>query len=79
MFTVGVGVSDNSEDVDSPTLDLVALVLAEGAMFETISNPASCPALDHQWRDSAAHQLIMATLGIDSRVLVSTQIFFFAA
>lgn len=79
VFTVGVGVSDNSEDVDSPALDLVALVLAEGAMFETISNPASCPALDHQWRDSAAHQLIMATLGIDSRVLVSTQIFFLAA
>ena len=75
VFTLGVGGSDGSEDVDSPALDLLALVLAEGAMFETISNPASCPALDHQWRDSAAHQLIMATLGIDSRVLVSNIIF----
>ena len=45
-------------------------MLQEG-LFSLMEDPASCPALDHQWRDSSVHNIIMNTLGVDSRVLVS--------
>ena len=66
---VPLGDLDDDDD-DAGHLCLDVVVMEESGVFEAISNPASCPALDHQWRDSAAHNLIMETLGIDSRVLV---------
>ena len=69
LLSVFVNLGSLDEDTEQLFLDNV--VMEENELFETISNPASCPALDHQWRDSAAHKVIMETLGIDSRVLVS--------
>ena len=68
LLSVFVPLGDLDEETDQLSLDNV--VMEENGIFETISNPASCPALDHQWRDSAAHKVIMETLGVDSRVLV---------
>ena len=68
LMSVFVPLGDLDEETDQLSLDNV--VMEENGIFETISNPASCPALDHQWRDSAAHKVIMETLGVDSRVLV---------
>ena len=70
LLSVFVPLGSLDEEPDQLSLDNV--VMEENGLFETISNPASCPALDHQWRDSAAHKVIMETLGIDSRVLVSS-------
>ena len=69
LLSVFVPLGDLDEEIDQLSLDNV--VMEENGIFESISNPASCPALNHQWRDSAAHKVIMETLGIDSRVLVS--------
>ena len=41
-------------------------VLSEGEIFEKIANPASAPALNHQWRDSLTYSSLLLTLGIDS-------------
>ena len=68
LRSVFVPLGNLDEETDQLSLDIV--VMEENGIFETISNPASCPALDHQWRDSAAHKVIMETLGVDSRVLV---------
>lgn len=68
LLSVFVNLGSLDEDTEQLFLDNV--VMEENELFETISNPASCPALDHQWRDSAAHKVIMETLGIDSRVLL---------
>lgn len=75
LLSVFVNLGSLDEETDQLFLDNV--VMEENGLFETISNPASCPALDHQWRDSAAHKVIMETLGIDSRVLVSGDIVLF--
>ena len=71
QLLLSVFVPLGSLDEEPNQLSLDNVVMEEHGIFETISNPASCPALDHQWRDSAAHKVIMETLGIDSRVLVS--------
>ena len=68
LRSVFVPLGNLDEETDQLSLDIV--VMEENGIFEIISNPASCPALDHQWRDSAAHKVIMETLGVDSRVLV---------
>jgi len=46
--------------------NLEATVLSEGQIFEKIDNPASAPALNHQWRDSLTYSSLLLTLGIDS-------------
>ena len=53
---------------------LEARVLSEGEIFEKIDNPASAPALNHQWRDSLTYSSLLLTLGIDSSSNVGPQI-----
>jgi len=63
--------SEQSPDEDEePSVLLDQIVLKEGEIFEKIGNPESCLALDHQWKESAAYNIIMSTLGIDSRILL---------
>ena len=50
---------------------MMTVIMLQGGLFSLMEDPASCPALDHQWRDSSVHNIIMNTLGVDSRVLVS--------
>jgi len=60
--------SQNCDEYDS--LQLESIVMKDETIFEKIEDPASSPALDHQWKDSSTYNLIMATLGIDSRILL---------
>ena len=64
--------SQNCDEYDS--LQLESIVMKDETIFEKIEDPASSPALDHQWKDSSTYNLIMATLGIDSRILVKFNI-----
>ena len=53
--------------------NLEVTVLSEGQIFEKIDNPASAPALNHQWRDSLTYSSLLLTLGIDSSSNVGRQ------
>ena len=64
--------SQNCDEYDS--LQLESIVMKDETIFEKIEDPASSPALNHQWKDSSTYNLIMATLGIDSRILVKFNI-----
>ena len=60
----------DKEDNGDVGEELVSVVMKENSVFKLCENPCSCPALELQWRDSASYNVIMNTLGIDSRVLV---------
>ena len=57
--------------VDVGKTSLAEAVLREGEIFEKIEDPASAPALEHEWRNSATYNTLLTTLGIDSSSNVS--------
>merc|ERR1719323_737548 len=69
IFETSVG-DEHEEQEEKDEMNLEKTVLVEGGLFSLMEDPASCPALDHQWRDSSVHNIIMNTLGVDSRVLL---------
>jgi len=64
VYGLGSGEPGYSEEAFKNCLE--ARVLSEGQIFEKIDNPASAPALNHQWRDSLTYSSLLLTLGIDS-------------
>lgn len=70
LQTLFISEQSSHESEEEPSVLLDQIVLKEGEIFEKIGNPSSCSALDHQWKESAAYNIIMSTLGIDSRILL---------
>jgi len=70
LKTLFTSEQSSHESEEEPSVLLDQIVLKEGEIFEKIGNPSSCSALDHQWKESAAYNIIMSTLGIDSRILL---------
>jgi len=57
---------EEEEEEEGVKTSLEEAVLRAGEIFEKIANPASAPALEHQWRDSCTYKTLLLTLGIDS-------------
>ena len=62
----GLTSGEPAESEEAFQNSLEKTVLSEGEIFEKIDNPASAPALNHQWRDSLTYSSLLLTLGIDS-------------
>jgi len=50
--------------------ELGLLVEEDEVVWRLLEDPASSPGLDYVWRDSGTYNIVLSTLGIDSRVVL---------
>jgi len=50
--------------------DLSSQVEEDETVWRRLEDPASSPGLDYVWRDSGTYNIVLSTLGIDSRIVL---------
>jgi len=50
--------------------DLSSQVEKDEIVWRRLEDPASSPGLDYVWRDSGTYNIVLSTLGIDSRIVL---------